>query len=169
MKKLNTFLLFTLLLLSCGKEGTNKKAEEHTADKTIQEFEVVETVRGKILWRLQAKRADISGDTSRINDVNLSFYDLDEKISSILTADAGYVFPSGDMLAKGNVVVISMESGRKLFTETLSWKQEKYKIVSDDSVTIFTEDGIIKGDNFESNPNLTEIKIREMRAVGEDK
>jgi LPS export ABC transporter protein LptC len=158
MSKVRIVLLF-VILLSCKRE---KKPEEIGTRP-------VETVKGKVLWRLGAERAYVFRDTTLIYDVHLSFYNIDGKISSVLTSDSGYVFPSGDMLAKGNVVVTSMESGRILKTETLSWKQKRKKIVSGDSVTIIVEDGVVKGSGFESNPNLTEMKIKEMRAKGEER
>ncbi len=167
MSYLRVLLICVILLLSCKEKNKEESFKIHSADKTIQEFEVVETVMGRMLWRLQAKKASISGDTTKIIDVNLSFYDSKGAISSILTSDSGYVFSSGTMLASGSVVVRSMESGRKLKGETLYWKQEQGRIFSHERVTIFTEDGIIVGDNFESNPTLTNIKIREVKAVGE--
>jgi LPS export ABC transporter protein LptC len=168
MSKVRIVLLF-VILLSCKREKKPEEIGTRPVDKTIREFEVVETVKGKVLWRLGAERAYVFRDTTLIYDVHLSFYNIDGKISSVLTSDSGYVFPSGDMLAKGNVVVTSMESGRILKTETLSWKQKRKKIVSGDSVTIIVEDGVVKGSGFESNPNLTEMKIKEMRAKGEER
>lgn len=168
MSKIGIVLLL-VLLLSCKGEKKAEKIDTHPVGKTISEFEVVETMKGKVLWRLGAKKAYIYGDTTVINDVHLSFYDTDGEVSSVLTSDSGYVFPSSDMLAKGNVVVTSMESGRILKTETLYWKQKREKIVSEDSVTIVTEDGVVKGNCFESNPNLTEIKMREVKAKGEQR
>ncbi len=169
MSKIRIVLLIFLFLLSCKREREPGKIDTRPVDKTIEKFEVVETIKGKMLWRLCAERAYVYGDTTLICDVHLFFYNTEEETSSVLTSDSGYVFPSGDMLAKGNVVVTSMESGRILKTEILSWEQERGKIVSKESVTIITENGVIKGNAFESSPNLTEIKIREVRATGEEK
>lgn len=166
---LNIILLCSLLILSCRKEKEEERVGIHKADKTIQNFKVVETVRGKILWRLDAKKANIYSDTTVVNDLKLIFYDQDGNISSVLTADTGYTYPSGDLLARGGVHVESVDPRRILTTKTLYWKHEGNKIVSKDSVTIFTEDGLIKGTNFESNPDLTEIKLQQMVGVGEER
>jgi len=169
MNNIIIVLLLVLFNLSCNEEKKPETMDTHPADKTMKKFEVVETMKGGILWRLRADSADVYEDTTLIYDVDISFYDADGEISSILTSDSGYIFPSGDMLAKGNVVVTSMESGRILKTETLFWRQEKEKIMSEDSVTIIVEDGIVEGDGFESDPNLTKIKIRKIRAVGDER
>ncbi|MCD5384067.1 LPS export ABC transporter periplasmic protein LptC [candidate division WOR-3 bacterium] len=159
--KIVIVLLF--LLFSCNVEEKSEEVERLGVDKRVKRFEVVETVRGKIKWKLLSERAYVYEDTTVIHNVHLSFYNEFEEVSSILTSDSAYLFVSGDMRAEGNVVVTSMETDRILKTERLFWEQERERIVSRDSVTIKKENRVLRGRDFESNPDLTEIKMRGIR------
>jgi LPS export ABC transporter protein LptC len=70
-----------------------------------------------------------------------------------------------NMLASDSVVVISLESARKLETEILEWNELEQRIYSTEFVKITTENEIIKGYGFESDPNLTDYKLHKVSGI----
>jgi len=122
------------------------------------------------------KRADIKADhLERFNDKNfisldknviVNFYDSDEKHTSRLTAQGAEINERTHFLqAIGNVIVKS-ESGRTLFTDTLTWDDTKKTIFAPGNVMITTSNNdTLYGNGFESDQNLERWKILKPHGV----
>jgi LPS export ABC transporter protein LptC len=90
------------------------------------------------------------------------------KRASVLTADSAKIDDiTKDMMAMGNVVVISDSNQTKLETDLLMWKNKDEKLYSTEFVKITSPDEVLKGWGFESDLNLTNYKI--FRVSGEAK
>ena len=90
------------------------------------------------------------------------------KRASVLTADSAKIDDNTkDMLAMGNVLVISDSTHTKLETNLLMWKNKDEKLYSTEFVRITTPYEKLKGWGFESDLNLTNYKI--FKVSGETK
>lgn len=70
-----------------------------------------------------------------------------------------------NMIAKGNVIVISDSSKTKLQTSILHWNNQTQKFYSSEYVQIKSPYEYIEGYGFESDINLTKYKIYKVRGV----
>lgn len=87
-------------------------------------------------------------------DVQVDFFDSDERHMSHLTARQAQVYEnSNDFIAQGNVVVVS-DSGLTLYTEEVKWVHRREKIVSDTFITLVTDQDTLYGVGFESDSDL---------------
>ena len=66
------------------------------------------------------------------------------------------------MIAQANVVLINQKQ-EKLNTEQLIWDEKSNLIFTKKAVRISTEDEVIFGDGFESNPDFSSYKITNVR------
>ncbi len=124
-------------------------------------FNLTETIEGIPDFRLQANKALSYENKTVVYGVNLLFYKNGSPYAT-LTSDSGTLFiATNDMIAMGNVKVKGVE-GALLETESLKWANKLNKIMTENKVLITTKDNKkIKGRYFESDPGLTEIKLKE--------
>ena len=113
-------------------------------------------------------RAELLSDTAYFFDdntrvelrkVNATFYTMTGARDAYLTSKRGtYRSRVGNMIARGNVVVIT-EEGRRLTTPELLFDQAKNEI-SSDSAFVLTEPGRrLEGIGFRSDPNMQNVRI----------
>lgn len=82
---------------------------------------------------------------------------------SILTADSARIDDNTkNMLARGNVVVVSDSTGTKLETTLLEWNNTTQKLYSTEYVVITTNSEVIRGWGFESDQNLDNYSIKKV-------
>ena len=95
----------------------------------------------------------------------MAFYDKEEKQEATLSANYGIHYPQRKrMEVKYNVVVVN-KNGERLNTEHLIWDEVTKKIHSDAFVKITTAKEIIMGKGFESNEDLTQYQIKEVKGT----
>lgn len=101
------------------------------------------------------------------NGLIVEFFSKESKMRiSILTADSARIDDATkNMLARGNVVVISDSTGNKLETSVLEWNNSTQKIYSNEYVKITTRNEIITGYGFVSDQNLDNYKINKVSGV----
>ena len=101
-------------------------------------------------------------------NVEVDFYDKEGRHASNLKSLEGeYRQGKEDVLAKGNVVVVS-DSGMVLKTEALRWENQREKIESDTTVCIITTNlDTLYGRGFESDSELKHWTIRQPWGVSE--
>lgn len=85
-----------------------------------------------------------------------------EQIASITSNYARYYEKERRWEAKNNVVAVNPQ-GDTLKTEQLIWDEDKGKIYSEQFVKIIRKDQVIKGIGFESDQNLTNYKIDQVK------
>jgi LPS export ABC transporter protein LptC len=101
-------------------------------------------------------------------NVVVDFYDKEGRHTSNLKSREGeYQKGREDVLAKGNVVVVS-DSGTVLKTEALRWENQRERILSDTTVCIITTNlDTLYGRGFESDSELKHWTIRQPWGVSE--
>ncbi|HZK78915.1 MAG TPA: LPS export ABC transporter periplasmic protein LptC [Gemmatimonadaceae bacterium] len=113
-------------------------------------------------------RAELLSDTAyffedntrvELRKVEATFYTTTGARDAYLTSKRGtYRSRLGNMIARGNVVVIT-EEGRRLVTPELKYDQAMNEI-SSDSAFVLTEPGRrLEGIGFRSDPNMQNVRI----------
>ncbi|HET7613776.1 MAG TPA: LPS export ABC transporter periplasmic protein LptC, partial [Gemmatimonadaceae bacterium] len=100
-------------------------------------------------------------DNTRIESDNphITFFTATGAKDAVLTARHGTSNTrSNNMIARGNVVVVS-EDGRRLTTEELIYNQFKNEISSDSAFVLTEPDRRLEGIGFRSDPNMKNIQI----------
>lgn len=166
-KSICLLTLFSLLLVNCKREESRAiPTREPFPHEVLEELILKEMHKGSTMWVLNAGKAVNYEEEQviKVYDIELEFYD-DEIVSSVLTADSGAVFMSNkDMRALGNVKVVTREDAF-LETDELEWSNVKRLISTETEIRITTQESVITGIGFESDPELKHIKVkREFRA-----
>ena len=97
--------------------------------------------------------------------VVLNEYDSHNKIISSITADYAKQFTKEKKWeAKNNVIAVN-DKGDTLKTEHLIWEEKTGKIYSDRYVKFVRDDKIIHGNGFESDQNMDNWRINEVKGT----
>lgn len=160
-------LIILLILVSACKSKTKEHSiQESEVEQIIVNFKLTETVKGITNFKLSASKAFVFSDYTNVNNLTLDFYKNGVPYATLI-ADSGVLFTTNnDMDAMGNVKVTGVE-GAVLETNYLKWSSSREVIYTDSMVLITTKDKKITGKKFESNPDLTNIKLKEPFGSGE--
>lgn len=175
MSKVLVIILF-LITMSCSKrsEFVSKKIDSlsgvEQANQIANDIEVIFADSNFTKAVLKAKQARI------FNKINTTYLDSSVNVDflskytkqriSYLNSDSARIDDiTKDMIAMGNVVVISDSSGVKLETEILQWSNSRQKVYSNEYVKITTKNELITGYGFESNPDLSNYKILKVSGI----
>ena len=93
------------------------------------------------------------------------FYNGKKDAEGTATAKYAKYTKSDNLWELRDSVVVINEGKDKLETEVLYWDQTKNLIYSDRFVKITSEDQIVMGTGFESDPRLTKRKIKKVSAT----
>ncbi len=105
---------------------------------------------------------------TELKQVRTTFFTAEGVKNAVLTSLAGtYRMRTGDMEARGNVVVVS-EDGRKLETPQLRYNSARNEISSDSAFTMTESDRVVEGIGFVSDPDMNHMRIlRGAKASGQ--
>ena len=162
-------IVVAALALGCSE----KKAKDvsipagQVPDETVMEFVTTETDSGRVQWKLAAPRATryAARNVFLLEKPVIQFYDDMGNLQTTLVAKSGeYSTITHDMLAYGDVVATSTK-GEVLETDSLSYLNERDKIVSDSFVKLTRGRDVITGIGMECDHTLDSVDIkRNMRA-----
>jgi LPS export ABC transporter protein LptC len=160
-KILNVFIVFGLILIcSCKEEKTNEHLGDDPPKITIDEFSLTETDNGRKIYKLDAQHARVYDDVIKVDSVNIVFYDKEEVEFSLLRAPGGILNTKTRNILVGDSVAVFTSDSTKLYTDTLFWKNDSQKIITDCHVTIIKQDGtVIEGRGLRADPYLNKIEI----------
>ncbi len=119
------------------------------------------TDQGVMHAQLLADTAYFFDDNTRVEllHVNTTFYTSTGVKNAVLTSRRGtYHTPTGQMIARGDVVVNS-EDGRRLRSEELKYDQSHNEISTDSAFMLTGPDRSLQGIGFRSDPNLQNIHV----------
>ena len=163
------FLLF--FQFACQSNELQKSGQTRQGRPDAESWDAVITLTNK-----GAKRGVIrSGHLEKYNDnefilldqnVDADFFNEEEVFTTNLKSLVAEIDEEEDFLvAIGNVVVVT-DSGVTLFTDTLSWDNQKEKVFTSDSVVFITEKkDTLYGIGFESNIELNNWRILQPTGV----
>ena len=165
------YLLFLIFQFACQSNELQKSGETRQGRPDAESWDAVITLTNK-----GAQRGVIrSGHLEKYNDnefilldqnVDADFFNEEEVFTTNLKSLVAEIDEEEDFLvAIGNVVVVT-DSGVTLFTDTLSWDNQKEKVFTSDSVIFITEKkDTLYGIGFESDIELNNWKILQPTGV----
>ena len=104
--------------------------------------------------------------TAELRNVHITFYDPRGAETSTLTSREGtYHWRSGDMEARGNVVVVRTD-GATLRTEVLRYNQARNQVTSDNPFAFDEPTRHIEGEGFTSDPDFKVVTAIRPKGTG---
>ena len=165
------YFFLLIFLLTCQSNELQRSGETRQGRPDAESWDAVITLTNK-----GAKRGVIrSGHLEKYNDnefilldqnVDADFFNKEEVFTTNLKSLVAEIDEEEDFLvAIGNVVVVT-DSGVTLFTDTLSWDNQKEKVFTSDSVVFITEKkDTLYGIGFESDIELNNWRILQPTGV----
>jgi LPS export ABC transporter protein LptC len=135
-------------------------------DQVVENGEHVITARGVKKAVLVAEQLQFYNGVGKVfgDTIQVSFFDDAGTFQSMLTALEGEMNQrTDDMIARGNVVVRG--SGSVIRTEELHYDPRRNLVTSEVATEINQQGNVIRGQGVESDPALTNIRIRGGSAV----
>lgn len=175
MRRLAGIAALASCLLACGGDEPTRTGTVElpggrpglgAPDQVVENGEHVITVQGVKKAVLVAEQLYFYNDQGKVygDTIQVSFFDKSGAFQSMLTAEEGEMSQhSDDMIARGNVVVRGSSS--RITTEELHYDPRRNLVTSDKPTEILQAGNVIRGSGVESDPALTDIRIRGGSAV----
>ena len=104
--------------------------------------------------------------TAELRHLHITFFKTDGSESSTLTAREGtYHWRTGDMEARGNVVVVTTD-GRTLRTEQLRYNEVRGEVTSDGPFVFDGPNRHVEGEGFTSDPDFKTVVAKHPKGTG---
>ena len=168
-------LLAPLLVMSAivgcknGTRVTATQAALDSADQVLIGMTHYVTQDGILRARVQADTAYFYSGTQRaeLRNVHVTFYDATGKATSTLTSKEGtHHWRTGDMQARGNVVVIRDKDGGTMRTEVMDYNQGSNQVSSNKPFVFDAPDRHVQGEGFTSDPEFKNITAKRPHGTG---
>jgi len=169
MKRL---VLMVFVFAGACKSGTPVTATQavlDSADQVLRGMSHYVTESGVLRARVRADTAYFFSNTQRaeLRNVHVTFYDMTGKPTSTLTSREGtHHWRTGDMEARGNVVVVRDKDGGTMRTEVMYYNQARNEVSSDQAFVFDGPDRHIAGQGFTSDPEFKKITATHPRGTG---
>jgi len=164
------FYIIFILLFSCNND--EKVIENFVNPKYLPIEEMINAtilytengdIRVKIISSKMVRYVKPEDIIKFSEGVVVDFYtDTSDKKSVLTCENATINNKSQIMTATDNVILVSSEK-KELMTEELIWDQNKNLIYTEREVKITTDDEIIYGEGFSSNPDFMEYEIKKAK------
>ena len=158
--------LFLLLALAACKSGTPVTATQaalDSADQVLIGMTHYVTEAGVQRARVRADTAYFFSATQRaeLRNLHVTFFDAIGIATSTLTAREGtHYWRTGDMEARGNVVVVRNKDGGTMRTEEMHYNQARNEVTSDKAFVFDAPDRHIEGEGFTSDPEFKNVTAK---------
>ena len=165
------YIFFAFLILGCSSSEEKKIGETREGLPDAESWNATITLTNKGAKRAVIKSGHLEKYQQRQyilldQNVDADFFNDEEVFTTNLKSLVAEIDEEEDFLvAIGNVVVLT-DSGVTLFTDTLSWDNQKEKVFTSDSVIFITEKkDTLYGIGFESDIELNNWKILQPTGV----
>ncbi len=169
---MNRLALIVFVLAGGCKSGTPVTATQavlDSADQVLLGMSHYVTESGVLRARVRADTAYFFSNTQRaeLRNVHVTFYDITGKPTSTLTSREGtHHWRTGDMEARGTVVVIRDKDGGTMRTEVMYYNQARNEVSSNQAFVFDGPDRHIEGQGFTSDPEFKKITATHPRGTG---
>lgn len=163
-------LAVAVILLACREEGIRPTATVQAADTADQVLVGVAHYITEAGVRRSLVEADTaymyeSGQTAELRNLTVTFYDAAGTVTSTITAREGtYIWQSGDMTARKDVVGSSPDGGR-LRTSVLRYDPRARQITSDQFFTFDRAGDHLEGAGFTSDTEFRNVVVTRPRGT----
>jgi len=140
-----------------------------SADQVLLGMSHYVTELGVLRARVRADTAYFFSNSQRaeLRNVHVTFYDITGRPTSTLTSKEGtHNWRTGDMEARGNVVVVRDKDGGTMRTELMDYSQVKNEVSSDQPFTFDAPDQHMKGVGFTSDPEFKKVAAKRVTGTG---
>src|SRR6058998_3129248 len=161
-------VLLALVLFVACKSGTPVTATQaviDSADQVLLGMSHYVTESGVLRARVRADTAYFFSNSQRaeLRNVHVTFYDVAGKATSTLTSKEGtHHWRTGDMEARGNVILIRNGDGATLRTEAMSYSQARNDVTSDVAFTFDSPTQHLRGVGFTSDPEFRNVRTKNL-------
>lgn len=134
------------------------------ADHVVLSLDTDIKEMGSLRARLHADTAYIWEDSARtlMFPVDLKLYDENGSQTAHLTADEGEMDSNTNrMVARGNVVLVTIEGDRRVLTEELHYDPRNGRIWSDVRSVLFDGGSRLEGSGFRASGDMSDIEVFE--------
>lgn len=173
MRDHRLLLLTIILLFSCSSPVNNTEQnivnDIEKPDQMSWNVDISITHAGKLQANIKADYLEQYSEKNTISledNVHIDFYNNDEKLISSVFADKARINEKINFLQATDNIIVESDSGVTLYTDTLTWDNQKEVIFTEDSVMITTEaNDTLYGIGFQSDINMEHWKILKPRGV----
>jgi LPS export ABC transporter protein LptC len=147
---------------SGGKKLSASGTTGELPDNEVEQFYVTETDSGRTQWTLFAQHAATyqARDLVIVRGVRVDFFnEKGEKSSELVAREGELLQRTRDMVARGNVVLLTTE-GWRMSTEEMHFLNSRRRITSDKLVRVEKEGTVLEGVGFASDPNLEHFEFQ---------
>lgn len=171
MKRSGIIAVALLSTIGCrsGTPVTATQTALDSADQVLIGMTHYVTEKGVQRARVRADTAYFfsSMQQAELRNVHVTFYDALGRPTSTLTAREGtHHWRTGDMEARGRVVVVRDRDGGTMRTEVLFYSQARNEVSSDKPFVFDAPDRHIEGEGFTSDPEFKNITAKRPRGTG---
>jgi len=164
------WLLCSALVSACdtGIKPTATISAADSADQVLEGMSHYMTNDGVLRAHVLADTAYMysPSQTAELRNVHITFYDTRGAQTSTLTSREGtYHWRSGDMEARGSVVVVRTDSAT-LRTEVIRYSQTKNQVSSDHDFIFDEPTRHIEGEGFTSDPDFKIVTALRPKGTG---
>lgn len=164
--------LLAVLLVACGGDEKVEVASpdllDLNADQVMTGVEHTMTRQGVRRAHLEADTAYFlqNGSVAHFRHYEIDFFDPAGRRRSTLTAlDGVYDMKSGDMKARGDVIVVDSVGGQRLETSALRYDATADRLRSDTSFVLYRQRDTIRGRGFVTDPSMDTVRVLQPSAV----
>jgi len=155
-----------ILLFGCANKIDKPfiSAKESKDLIMMKGFNLVQTIGGIKRLEVNAEEAQIylKEKIMKFYDVKVKYFDKGKEISNLKSNEGVIYTDINEMELLGKVEIIA-ESNTKLETKKLRWIERDNKLFTDDFVKITRGDNVMMGYGMESDLNLENIVIKEVK------
>lgn len=160
------FLSACLLAAACGPDGSGPVAGDElqnlAADNVTYGVRSIVTSEGMRRGIIDADSAYSFDDEARVQFFapRVQFFDETGAQSGRLTSDLGTLdMRTEAMTARGNVVLFSTETNRRIESAELHFDPAADRIWSDSATTIYENGSVMRGEGFSSDSKLVNVRL----------
>src|SRR5256886_7239662 len=169
---LGTLVGLILLFSGACKSGTPVTATQavlDSADQVLLGMSHYVTESGVLRARVRADTAYFFSNAQRaeLRNVHVTFYDLTGRATSTLTSKEGtHHWRTGNMEARGNVVLVRDNDGATMRTEAMTYNQVKNEVASDVAFTFDSPTQHLRGVGFTADPEFRNVRTKNLTGTG---
>jgi LPS export ABC transporter protein LptC len=159
--------LIVAALVACGggeDPVSGSGFRDLPADHVVLELDTDIKDMGALRARLHADTAYIWEDSAKtlMFPVDLKLYDKNGAQTAHLTAREGELHSQTNrMVARGNVVLVTVDGNRRILTEELHYDPQRERIWSDVHTVMFEGETRLEGEGFRANSEMTDVEVFE--------
>jgi LPS export ABC transporter protein LptC len=166
-----TFVSILFAMFSC-KENTGIIFDENTAKQSMKNAEIIYTDSGALQMVTFGPEVVFLEDEDQTQifpkGAKATFYNVDGKVSSIITADSAVNNRKNEIMhLMKNVVIKNFDEGHTTYSEDFWWDQKASIIYSDLPVLQIYDNGDRnRGTGFTANEDMSNFHIKNPRFEG---